>query len=76
MVVLASHEGSALGAALLAMVGTKEYASVPEVCGAVIREAGRIEPDAPGARIYAAGYQTYLALYPALKPVLWGKSDE
>ena len=55
VVTLASQEGSALGAALLAMVGTGEYASVPEVCGAVIREQDRVEPMEPAVRTYAAG---------------------
>ncbi len=67
VITLASQEGSALGVALLAMVGTGEYASVPEVCGAVIREAARVEPDAGAARIYADGHKAYQGLYPALK---------
>ncbi len=65
VVTLKSHEGSALGAALLAMVGTGEYASVPEVCAAVIREAARVEPGA--TEVYARGHKTYQSLYPALK---------
>jgi xylulokinase len=70
VVTLASQEGSALGAALLAMVGTGEYASVPEVCGAVIREQDRVEPMEPAVRTYAAGHGVYQALYPAIKGVL------
>jgi xylulokinase len=69
VVTLASQEGSALGAALLAMVGTGEYASVPEVCGAVIREEARVEPGWENAEVYARGHRVYQALYPALKPV-------
>jgi xylulokinase len=69
VVTLASQEGSALGAALLAMVGTGEYASVPEVCGAVIREEARVEPGWEDAEVYARGHRVYQALYPALKPV-------
>jgi xylulokinase len=70
VVTLASQEGSALGAALLAMVGTGEYASVPEVCAAVIREQDRVEPVAAAVRTYAAGHRVYQALYPAIKGVL------
>jgi xylulokinase len=70
VVTLASQEGSAYGAALLAMVGTDEYGSVPEVCGAVIREVDSIEPRAENAPVYAAGHQTYQMLYPALRAVL------
>lgn len=67
VVTLESQEGSALGAALLAMVGTGEYADVPEVCAAVIRENARAEPQATVSPIYARGHATYQALYPALK---------
>jgi len=66
VVTLASQEGSAYGAALLSMAGTGAYASVPEVCGAVIREVDRIEPR---DHSYAVRYQTYRELYPALKPL-------
>lgn len=66
VVTLASQEGSAYGAALLAMAGTGAYASVPEVCQAVIREVDQVEPREQG---YAPRYQTYRDLYPALKPL-------
>src|ERR1019366_918505 len=68
VVTLASQEGSALGAALLAMVGTGEYASVPEVCGAVIRETARVEPNGDNAAVYVRGHRVYQSLYPALQP--------
>jgi len=68
IVTLASQEGSALGAALLAMVGTGEYSDVPEVCGAVIRENARVEPGAD-VDVYASGHRVYQSLYPALKPI-------
>ncbi|MDP9169189.1 MAG: xylulokinase [Acidobacteriota bacterium] len=67
VVTLTSQEGSALGAALLAMVGTGEYADVPEVCGAVVREAARLEPRAENVPVYAKSYQVFQSLYPALK---------
>jgi xylulokinase len=67
VVTLASQEGSALGAALLAMVGTGEYGSVPEVCAAVIREDARVEPGAENVEVYRRGHRVYQALYPALK---------
>ncbi len=65
VVTLESQEGSAYGAALLAMVGTGAYGSVPEVCGAVIREVDKVEPQ-DGS--YESRYQVYRDLYPALKP--------
>jgi xylulokinase len=64
VVTLASQEGSAYGAALLAMAGTGAYASVGEVCGAVIREVDKVAPHDEG---YAERYQVYRDLYPALK---------
>ena len=64
---LETQEGSAYGAALLAMVGTGEYASVPEVCRAVIRERESLEPRPAEAALYAQAHKTYRALYPALR---------
>jgi xylulokinase len=66
---VASQEGSAYGAALLAMVGTGEYATVPEACRATIAETASIEPRAAESLTYAADYQTWRSLYSALKPV-------
>src|SRR5262249_38903570 len=57
--VLESQEGSAYGAAILAMVGTGEYASVEEACAALIREVSSVAPRSREAAVYTAGYQTY-----------------
>jgi xylulokinase len=70
VVTLASQEGSAYGAALLAMAGTGEYASVPEVCAAVIRENDSLLPRPAEAAVYRAGHQIYRSLYPALRAVI------
>ena len=43
---LESQEGSAYGAALLAVVGTGAYGSVEECCGVAIREVDHVLPDA------------------------------
>jgi xylulokinase len=59
---IANHEGSAYGAALLAMVGTGE--SAPP-----IREAESVVPRPAESQIYAEGYETYRSLYPALRPI-------
>jgi xylulokinase len=69
VVTLETQEGSAYGAALLALVGAGEYGSVPEVCRAAIREVDRIPPRQVEAGFYAKGHQVYQALYPALKPL-------
>jgi xylulokinase len=66
VVTLESQEGSAYGAALLAMAGTGAYGSVPEVCAAVIREVDKVEPRDSS---YESRYQIYRDLYPALKPL-------
>jgi|SRR5579859_3525173 len=69
VVTLETQEGSAYGAALLAMVGTVAYASVPEVCRSVIRETGSIAPRPDEMEFYQNGHGVYRAIYPALKPV-------
>jgi len=66
---LENQEGSAYGAALLAMVGTGEFATVPEACAATIREADSVTPRNAESKTYAEGYETYQALYPALRPI-------
>lgn len=65
VVCLENQEGSAYGAALLAMVGAREFDSVPEACRAAIRETETLMP----RHSYAAGYEIYRSLYPALKPL-------
>jgi len=69
VVVLETQEGSAYGAALMALVGTGVYGSVPEVCRAVIREVDSVEPRTAERELYARGHAVYEALYPALKPL-------
>jgi xylulokinase len=65
--VLETEEGSAYGAALLALVMTREFSSVQEVCRAVIRETAHVAPDPERARAYRRGHQLYRSLYPALR---------
>jgi xylulokinase len=67
VVSLETEEGSAYGAALLALVGTGEYASVEEAAQTVIREAGWIVPQPEAVEVYAAGHRGYGSLYPALR---------
>ncbi|MBI1789791.1 MAG: xylulokinase [Acidobacteria bacterium] len=69
VVTLETQEGSAYGAALLAMVGAGAYASVPEVCQAAIREVDSAGARPEEARIYARGHGVYRSLYPALRPI-------
>jgi xylulokinase len=69
VVSLATQEGSAYGAAILALVGTGAYGTVEEACRAVIRETGRVQPRAEEARQYAELHALFQAMYPALKPL-------
>ena len=62
-----SAEGGALGAALLAGVGTGVYASVPEACDAVIRVNSEQGPIAENAALYQQYYALYTHLYQSLK---------
>jgi xylulokinase len=65
---LETQEGSAYGAALLAMVATGHYGSVGEVCAAAIHETDRCAPRPAEAAAYVKGYEIYRALYPMLRP--------
>jgi xylulokinase len=67
VVTLASQEGSAYGAALIAMAATGAYASVPEVCRAVIREVESLGPRARESGVYEHGHDVYRGLYPAMR---------
>ena len=61
-------ESTAYGAALLAGVGTRTYASVPEACDATIRIVDRTEPIPENQSAYNEYYPVYRSLYRALKP--------
>jgi len=67
VVTLQTQEGSAYGAALLALVGTGQFSSVKEACAAVIREVETRQPEESGETYYNRAYQVYESLYPALK---------
>ena len=67
---LQNKEGSAYGAALLALAGIGgAYSSVEELCAACIRETDRVVPTAHESAVYQRGYEVYTVLYPTLKPV-------
>ena len=67
VVTLETQEGSAYGAALLALSG--EYSSVPEMCRVAIRETDSVTPDAGEAAFYTRAHRVYQSMYPALKPI-------
>ncbi|NMB01284.1 MAG: xylulokinase [Firmicutes bacterium] len=61
-------EGPALGAAILAGVGTGAYRDAREASDAIIKVERTVEPNSEWSKIYADLYQVYKDLYPALKP--------
>lgn len=64
---IASEEGPALGAAILASVGTGIYSNINEACGAIVRTELTQSPDPGNAEVYERYYQLYRQIYPALK---------
>src|SRR5437660_348452 len=70
LVTTNATEGPAFGAALLAGVASGLYPSVQQACEATVRVMERTGPRPEVERIYAQAYETYRALYPALKPVI------
>ena len=60
-------EGPALGAALLAAVGTGAYATVADACAAAIQTVETCKPDAAIHARYTRFNGIYRSLYPALK---------
>jgi xylulokinase len=66
-VILETQEGSAYGAALLAMVGTGAFGSIRDLCREAIREVESIEPEPREATSYAGCHRRYQSLYPALR---------
>ena len=66
---LETQEGSAYGAALLAVIGTGEYGNAVEICRHAVKEVDSKEANAEAADFYRARYAIYGSLYPSLKPV-------
>jgi xylulokinase len=66
-ITLSVDEGPALGAALLAAVGTGAYATVADACRAAIRPVTRTTPQPKSQALYQRSNAVYRALYPALK---------
>ena len=67
VVTLETQEGSAYGAALLALAG--QYSSVPEMCKVAIKETESVTPNKADAAFYAKAHRAYQSMYPALKPI-------
>lgn len=63
---MSSKEGAALGAAILAGVGTGVWPDIPEACSRILGELDCMEPDAQSSAAYESYYRLYCQLYPAL----------
>jgi xylulokinase len=69
VVVPNTTETTALGGALLALVGLGAYASLQEASDHIVRPAERFEPDLAHRAAYEQPYQLYRDAYFALAPV-------
>ncbi|MCS7024908.1 MAG: xylulokinase [Bryobacteraceae bacterium] len=67
VVTLETQEGSAYGAALLAL--SREYGSVQETARLATREVDQSLPQEPATSFYRRAHPVYQSLYPALKPI-------
>ena len=68
VVTLETQEGSAHGAALLALAGSTNT-SIREVCHQAVREVESLNPRESESKRYGAAHKVYQAIYPALKPI-------
>ena len=68
-----TEQGPSYGAAMLAMVGCGEYASVRQAAEAIVRVKETVLPDREVAERYAEKYKNFTKFYPALKGVFADK---
>jgi xylulokinase len=64
--LVAAEEGAAYGAAILAAVGARHFATVDEACDAIVQVASRLKPDPASSSLMQKNYATFRRLYPAL----------
>lgn len=63
-----THEGPALGVAILAQVGIGGYSSVPEACDRMIQVVDRTPTNPPTKAVYDRAYPIFRGLYQDLAP--------
>ena len=68
VVKLVSSEQSAVGAAILAGLGTDVYANVAEGCAAAVHYGPTVEPEPAGVAAYSSAYERFCSLYDSLRP--------
>ncbi len=64
---LQNTEGPALGAAILAGVGTGVFTDIPTACRSLLKEGEPLQPDMDRHNQYVPFFELYQSLYPALK---------
>jgi xylulokinase len=64
--LVAAEEGAAFGAAILAAVGARHFASVDEACDAVVHVAAHVKPEPASSALLQENYARFRRLYPAL----------
>lgn len=69
VVSLETEQGPSFGAAILAMVGAGEYASVEEATDKIIKEKSSVLPEKELTAKYEKKYKIFKTLYPSLKEV-------
>jgi xylulokinase len=67
--LVAAEEGAAYGAAILAAVGARHFASVDQACDTVVRVASRVKPIPASSALLQKNYATFRRLYPALHSI-------
>ena len=67
--VVEAEEGAAYGAALLAGVGARIWASVDEACASVVRVAERVRPHADAISTLNKNYAAYRRVYGATRDI-------
>ena len=70
MSLLAVSEGSAYGAAILAMVGGGLYKSVEDACSKVIKVTKTVSPDPKDVEVYSKMFPLYRQSYKQLKETM------
>jgi len=67
VVKITVEEGPALGAAILAMVGCKEYQNIQEACDRIVKVGKSFIPSIDNVKIYKNKYIEYAKMYPIIK---------
>ena len=67
VITIQNREGPALGAAILAGVGTGLYPSIPEACRRIIKQNAPQMPIKENSKKYAPYYDLFCSLYPSMK---------